>query len=145
MTGVRQTVEQRTVLLDERSDRGTPIRRRRTEDDRYVLCDQALRELERGLRIRLIVDDERERPAADAAGLIDVRLKRFERLLIGLSDERGAAGERQNHVDFIRIGSAHRHAQCSEQCRCKNRRNQPHVEFMQIRRDHSNEVTSRPG
>jgi len=105
MTGVRETVQQRAFVLDHRSDRGAAVRARRPEDDLRVLRDQALRDLQRLLRIRLIVGDHELHVApANAAGFIHVGLERFKRLLIGASDERRAARQRQNRVDLKRIG-----------------------------------------
>ena len=49
------------------------------------------------------MEDELERLSADAALFVDRGLKQLQRLLLALAQEGGSPGQRQDHIDFIRI------------------------------------------
>src|SRR5258706_489167 len=61
-------------------------------------------ELHRELRAGLVVvENQMQRPAADAAVLVHVFLAELQGLLLRLAEERRIAGERQDDVDVVAV------------------------------------------
>ena len=96
-------IDQRNArLFRERDDRHA-AGRGRTREQRIdlVLLDQAGCESARLVRVRgVVIDHELDLLAADAALGVDVGDIHFQRLLLGIAEERGAAGGRQHRADL---------------------------------------------
>ena len=99
----RETVHHRAVILEQRRDRVAHRHHRGHEHHRRLAGQDVVGELHRGLRIGLIVViDEFKRTALDAAVLVDGLLELIERLPLGRAEERAAARQRLDDVDFVR-------------------------------------------
>ena len=99
----REAVHDRAVL-HQRHHGAAARSERRSYQNRRFCSDHVIGELNRGLRIRLVVvDDEMHALAVDAPGFIDCRLNELQRLLLFPAEESPAAGQPQNHIDVISL------------------------------------------
>jgi hypothetical protein len=97
--------ERRPRLLGER-DRGHRRPRRRAADDDVdlVLLEQPLGERARLLGVAaVVVDDELDPAPVDSAGAVQPLGEHLERLLLGIAEERGRTGDREEGADAKRL------------------------------------------
>ena len=108
MNAGRKTIEHRT-FLHQRRHRVAQRNQRRAENDRRIARLHLIGQLHRDLRARLIVvEHELQRLAMNAAIRVRRLLELQKRLLLGLAEERAAASERQDDIDFAIRGLRHR-------------------------------------
>ena len=109
MDARRKTILHRTRRLDDRRHRVAHRDDRTAENHRRLFRQRAVGELNGDLRIGLIVlHREVDRPALDAALLVDHLLDDLQRLQLRGAEERAAAGQRHDDRDFERIGRRRR-------------------------------------
>jgi hypothetical protein len=120
MNAGRQAIVER-ALLEQRRHGAAHRHDAGAEHHGGLLGQDAVGDLYRRLRAGLVVvEDELERLAVDAAFLVGELLEQLQRLLLALAEEGGAARQRQDDVDLVRIGRA-RAEQSERQHACRQR------------------------
>ena len=118
----REAVLQRTVR-DQGGGRAAGRRRTAVHHDRRLLFKRLVRQLDRDLRVRLIVEHrDVQRPALDAARLVEIVGEHLQRGGFRFAEERGAAGRRQHGIDLVRIRSLSNGRPTRQQRGCGKRR-----------------------